>query len=810
MLAAIAIVEALAPVVPDGWDAHGRPVGKPWSEIRTPWVQVAATTETQTMNAYEPLLEMIREGPIIDTYHGIEPMKSFVALPFKGKIEFITSESTSREGNRPVFCILDQALALDTPIPTPSGWTTMGELEVGDRLFGTDGQIVRVTQAKPVSTEHDCFRVTFADGTSVIASEGHLWWSKSATNSYYKPAVRTTGEMLRRKAKFRVPVAPAQVMPEEQHAVPPYLLGLWLGDGTRNKCEIAVSESDLVDTQATLRAHGVETWPRRYAAHPDGFGTTAAVNLTFTSARGYQSSDRPAVAKAFRLLPCFTDKHVPAAYLRGSVRQRTELVQGLMDADGSCTPAGLCTFVNTNERLADALVQLLRSLGQVTSGVKRITDDRYTQGYKLRVDFTPRGGFQPFALPRKVARVKQHSKGADWISITSIEPVPRVPVRCIAVDGDDHLFAAGKGGHLTHNTETWLSNNGGIKLAATLRRNLAKVGGTSIEAPNAYVPGEGSVAESSARFFMKIREGRAKNNGLLYDHREWPPDTDLTNRESLLHGLGIAYGESADVNGGWVDLERLVGEIWDPDTDPQDARRYYGNAITHAQDSWLSQPQWAAVADPLNIVADDEMIALGFDGSRRRAEDIADATALIGCRISDGHLFPIRVWEQPDNEIDWWAPTLEIDATVRDAFKRWNVVAFYADPAADWRSYVAGWEASFHDKLKVKSTHQHPIEWWMGGQNLSKTVQATLQFHSAVANRELTHDGSSVLTRHVLNARRRQTRAGIQIAKDFPTSPRKIDAAVAAILAWQARLDAIGKGVLVNETKKRSNRIRRY
>src|SRR5690606_842117 len=105
--------------------------------------------------------------------------------------------------------------------------------------------------------------------------------------------------------------------------------------------------------------------------------------------------------------------------------------------------------------------------------------------------------------------------------------------------------------------------------------------------------------------------------GILFDHREAPADTDPTDRDSLHAGLAFAYGDSADVSGGWVNLDRLIAEYWDPDTDPQDARRFYLNQITHASDSWLSQPEVAAVVDASKVVADRDMIVLGFDGSRR-------------------------------------------------------------------------------------------------------------------------------------------------------------------------------------------------
>jgi len=452
ILAAIACAEALAPVVPDGWGADGEPVGRPWADSRTPWVQLAAVSEDQTRNAWAPLLDMLREGPAVDEYLGLEPLETFVNLP-KGRIEFVTSSATSREGNRPIFVVLDQ-------------------------------------------------------------------------------------------------------------------------------------------------------------------------------------------------------------------------------------------------------------------------------------------------------------------------------------------------------TEEWRPSNGGVRLAAVMRRNLGKTNGTSIEAPNAYIPGEDSVAEASAEYFKRIREGRARDDGLLYDHREWPADTDMADRDSLLAGLAVAYGDSAETAGGWVELERLAAEIWDPATDPQDARRYYGNQITHATDSWLSHPEWAGCMDLSKAIADGDMITLGFDGSRKRSDKVTDATALIGCRVSDGHVFTVRVWEQPDGPAgeDWRVPVVEVLAEVEDAMNRWNVIGMYADPAK-WEGHVADWEAKWGAGLKVKATRDHPVEWWMTGGRSLLIVRALEKFHSAVIDRELSHDGSSVLTRHALNARRRNSRSGIQIAKEHPDSARKIDAIVAAVLAYQARLDAVSKGL---------------
>jgi phage terminase large subunit-like protein len=108
---------------------------------------------------------------------------------------------------------------------------------------------------------------------------------------------------------------------------------------------------------------------------------------------------------------------------------------------------------------------------------------------------------------------------------------------------------------------------------------------------------------------------------------------------------------------------------------------------------------------------------------------------------------------------------------------------------------VSGWEAKYRRMLKVKATERHPCEWWMTGGRAGMIARALEVFHTAVVEGELTHDGGYVLTRHVLNARRKPTSSGIHIAKEHPDSVRKIDAAVAAVLAWRARVDAVAAGV---------------
>lgn len=382
------------------------------------------------------------------------------------------------------------------------------------------------------------------------------------------------------------------------------------------------------------------------------------------------------------------------------------------------------------------------------------------------------------------------------------------------------------GGEITPSTASGASKDGGKetfvvfdethlystpelrRMYGTVTRNLRKrkklAGTWFLETTTMFAAGEQSIAEATYALAEKLQEGRIKRERLLFDHR-WGECEDLTDEDALRLALTEAFGEAA----AWQFFDGLVDEFYDPRNAPEDSRRYFLNAPSTTRDAWLSGPQWAGRCDVEKVVADSEPVTIGFDGSRRRSRGVTDATALVGCRVSDGHVFEIEVWEQPSGPLgdDWQVPATEVEATIHSTFARYNVVGFYADPAK-WETYVAAWEAKYASRLKVKASREHPIEWWMTGGRSGLIVRALEQFHNAVVDDEMTHDGSSALTRHVLNARRRMSRSGVQIAKEHPDSARKIDAAVAATLAWQARIDALAAGVGEASTKFVPRRVR--
>jgi hypothetical protein len=364
-------------------------------------------------------------------------------------------------------------------------------------------------------------------------------------------------------------------------------------------------------------------------------------------------------------------------------------------------------------------------------------------------------------------------------------------------------------------TEEWVQGNGGKRFAQNLRNNATKIGGVTIESPNAFTPGERSVAEDSAKFWDNIKSGKLKQvdeqdmRSLLYDHREAPADTDPGDMESLVAGLRVAYGDSSDhADGcvihvpvcapGWSPIGRIAMDFWDTSNDPQTMRQDFLNQITHASNSFISQPEWRAIQDLEKVVTKAEPITLGFDGSegRKPGMGIADSTVLIGYSVNQKHLFQIGVWEQPDGPAGegWRPPAIEVEAAVRDTFKNFNVVGFYADPSAGWAGQVKTWEAEYHRRLKVKLSENEPIRWRQ--KDISRTVDAFANMHSAIVSGDLTHDGSTALTSHFLNARRDARRNGYVLSKpENDQDYSKIDAVWGAAFAHACGIDALGKGV---------------
>lgn len=353
--------------------------------------------------------------------------------------------------------------------------------------------------------------------------------------------------------------------------------------------------------------------------------------------------------------------------------------------------------------------------------------------------------------------------------------------------------------------ETHLYTTAELKrMYRTVTRNLRKrkkIAGTwFLETTTMFCPGEESMAEYTYDEADALREGRKKRgrHRVLFDHR-WGECKDVTDEPALRRALREAYGDAME----WIDLDGLVDEFYDTRNVEGDSRRYFLNARTSSSDAWIKEHVWAACKRPDKALRAGDLVTLGLDGSVRD-----DATALVASRVADGHVELLGVWEKPEGfeGEDWQVDRESVDARVAWAMKHFEVVGFYMDPA-HWQDYADRFSNEYGENMQVKASAKRPLEWWTN--RMVPMAQALERFLEAVEEERITFtpaedraEGSReaeltlTLTRHILNARIKETRAGIHIRKDRPKSPKKIDAAMAAVLAYEATCDARALGIM--------------
>jgi len=386
----------------------------------------------------------------------------------------------------------------------------------------------------------------------------------------------------------------------------------------------------------------------------------------------------------------------------------------------------------------------------------------------------------------------------------------RQPEGTLEVITSSYTAAEGAEGSCTigDETEHWRPANGGVELAATLQDNLAKSGSRWIETANSWKPGDETVAESSWDAWVAQEEGRTQDEtSILYDAVKAPPGTSLSDPESLRSALEAVYADCEWKFGpdGKPDVRPIMKRIWSLTAKPDDSQRKYLNWPTAAADAWTTVEEWALLADPSRTVEDGEEIGLFFDGSKSR-----DATALIGIRIEDGHVFTVDIWEpDPAHNTDDVVPVVEVDRTVRQAPERWKVVGFLGD-VQEWESFVkVTWPEAFPDlEVKAVPTGKDPqaIAWDMRGHGYEFTMAAELAL-AEIVDQSFTHDGDSRLARHVANMRRRPNRYGVTVGKESPSSPKKIDAGVCMIGARMVRRLVLAERAKQPKSRKKPGRV---
>jgi replicative DNA helicase len=338
---------------------------------------------------------------------------------------------------------MGKALALETPLPTPFGWTTMGDVVVGDWLMGADGRPTQVVAATGVLLERPCYEVEFDDGSVIVADAQHQWLTE--TRASRQSAVRTTQEIAETLRGAKADTRPNHSVPAalplqlDQHHLPigPYALGVWLAAGRPALARMTSDDAEI-------------SW------HIE------AERLTLDE--GLDQLDRIGV---------LNNKHIPTEYLRASEEQRRALLAGLLDSEATVSPAGAVQITVMDAQLARNVYELAVSLGYRCGFTTRPLNGHTTSDTAYTTSFTPADN--PFRLERKrlalKERASQHTPRIGARFIVDVRPIQSVPVRCVEVDNAAHLYLAGYSMIPTHNSTLGLD----IARAASIRANQTSV-----------------------------------------------------------------------------------------------------------------------------------------------------------------------------------------------------------------------------------------------------------------------------------------------------------------------------------------------
>ena len=329
-----------------------------------------------------------------------------------------------------------KALALDTPLPTPDGWTTMGEVAVGDLVLGADGRPTRVVAATDVMTARPCYEVEFSDGTVIVADAQHQWLTSTAVRTTEQIAATIERAGTAGVLNHAVPLTAALDLDDRELLVPPYAVGAFLAAGQ--------SAAVACDPEIVMRIEAAGYVGGSYDA--------------LLEALGERSMD-----------------HIPSPYLRASERQRRELLAGLLDVAGDPAASGAVEVASPSWRFLADVRELVLSLGYHCgiASLAQVGGTAHGQPTQYVAAFSTDD--QVFRLERKALLHKEHAaRGVQPAAvrfITAARWVASVPVRCIEVDNADHLYLVSRSMIPTHNSTLGLD----LARAASIKHNMASV-----------------------------------------------------------------------------------------------------------------------------------------------------------------------------------------------------------------------------------------------------------------------------------------------------------------------------------------------
>ena len=320
-------------------------------------------------------------------------------------------------------------------------------------------------------------------------------------------------------------------------------------------------------------------------------------------------------------------------------------------------------------------------------------------------------------------------------------------------------------------------------LANVPKRRMADA--WSLETTTAPAPGTGSVAEATMEYAKAVQSGAIRDSSLFFFHRQAGDEHDLTTEAGVLAAVRDASGPAST----WSDLEGIADQFRDPTADRAYLERVWLNRLTQDSAQAFDVEAWKALKRADNPVKPGDLIVLGFDGAM-----FHDSTALVATHVETGYQWTPGLWERPPllpPDAEWRVPAEEVDALVRRMFAEFTVWRLYADPPY-WETWVSSWIGEFGKER---------VHYWYTNR-LKQMAYALRAFKNAIAEATLSHEGHPQTGRHIGNSRRQDL--GMRddegkplwvIRKERHDSPHKIDAAMASVLSWEARNDAVAAGV---------------
>jgi hypothetical protein len=346
---------------------------------------------------------------------------------------------------------------LGTPVFTTKGWSTIGDLVVGDHVFSPNGKPVRVSHVHPVKNV-DCYEISFDNRTSITCDKDHLWntlnlakrhalkqrktnksqklpdWREYWGDTQTLPVTELfTSIKDRGLNNHLIPTTKPLSMPNASLELDPYVMGVWLGDGSSDSAAVTKPDQWLRDKMRELNFDIREYKNgKTFGFWPSGDGVTL-----------------------LKRLGVFKNKHIPNKYLLASYEQRLELLRGLMDTDGYCSKQnGVVELCFTNQQLSEDAAALIATLGwkvAVTESDAKIYGRFISRRWRIHF----KADVNPFNMPRKADLWRppsiQASKSTGHL-ITDVKEVDSVPTRCITVENEDGLFLIGHSLIPTHNS----------------------------------------------------------------------------------------------------------------------------------------------------------------------------------------------------------------------------------------------------------------------------------------------------------------------------------------------------------------------